>query len=81
MVNCAVEGGRYPAMQKLVLAGAQEFGGADELIFGEYPEGCPSHTERMYMFKMYAIGAAFQLNIPSGGTLANFLGLKMKGAQ
>lgn len=60
MVNCAVEGGRYPAMQKLVLAGAQEFGGADELIFGEYPEGCPSHTERMYMFKMYAIGAAFQ---------------------
>jgi len=58
MVNCAVEGGRYPAMQAKVLSGAREFGGADELLFGGYPPNCPSHQDQQYAFKVWALEEA-----------------------
>lgn len=45
-------------MQAKVLAGAQEFGGADELLFGGYPENCPPHTEQQYAFKVWALDEA-----------------------
>ena len=45
-------------MQQLVLAGAREFGGADELMFGGYPEGCPQHSEQQYAFKVWALDEA-----------------------